>query len=219
MRRAVRHIIIFSLLGAVVSYVVAWCCVGIAVWYFTKGWANLEDDPHAVSLTDVTPWIDPAVLEGKQLVLLTLVTQSTKMAGYSYVVGVVVAENKPKKSEVIRYALIEAGWPFRCTCGATWYWSERADQRWLPHYALKVRGVSYPLMPLWRGLLLNAPFYGGILWLLWLGGGTIRRVVRLRRRLCVKCGYDLRGGAIETVGGMCPECGAPWPISTPNPHS
>ena len=33
-----------------------------------------------------------------------------------------------------------------------------------------------------------------------------RRTMRVRRRLCVRCGYDLRGG-VET----CPECGLPVP--------
>lgn len=33
--------------------------------------------------------------------------------------------------------------------------------------------------------------------------GSVRRRLRLRRGLCIKCGYDLTGN----VSGACPECG------------
>jgi hypothetical protein len=65
-----------------------------------------------------------------------------------------------------------------------------------------------PMAPLWPGLLINTAFYGTILWLLWLtisrGPGMLRRGSRRRRGLCVRCGYDLRGGM---NGAPCPECG------------
>ncbi|MEE8154062.1 MAG: hypothetical protein V3T53_03765 [Phycisphaerales bacterium] len=61
-----------------------------------------------------------------------------------------------------------------------------------------------PLCPIWPGFAVNTIFYAVILWLLTLGAFTARRIIRRRRGLCIKCGYNLRG----TSGGeVCPECG------------
>jgi len=61
-----------------------------------------------------------------------------------------------------------------------------------------------PLLPIWPGFAINTIFYAAILWMLCLGFGAVRRRRRLKRGLCVKCAYDLRG----TSSGVCPECGA-----------
>ncbi len=50
-------------------------------------------------------------------------------------------------------------------------------------------------LPLW-------PVPVGFAWLAWYAG---RRIKRLRRDVCAKCGYDTRGLA---AGAVCPECGA-----------
>ena len=60
-----------------------------------------------------------------------------------------------------------------------------------------------PLRPIWPGFAINTVFYAAILWLLTLGPFTARRMIRRKRGLCIKCGYDLRA----TSGGSCPECG------------
>ena len=57
--------------------------------------------------------------------------------------------------------------------------------------------------PLWPGFVVNTVFYAAILWLLTLGPFTLRRLIRHKRGLCIKCGYDLRGAEHE----VCPECG------------
>ena len=60
-----------------------------------------------------------------------------------------------------------------------------------------------PYGPLWPGLVINTLFYAGILWLLIPGPYVLRRMIRHKRGLCVKCAYDLRGVDHEA----CPECG------------
>ncbi len=65
------------------------------------------------------------------------------------------------------------------------------DYRWLP------------LRPIWPGFAINTIFYAAFLWLLTLGPFTARRMIRIKRGLCIKCGYDLRHVEHE----KCPECG------------
>ena len=72
-----------------------------------------------------------------------------------------------------------------------------------PHYWRTFRVRTLPLLPIWRGLILNTIFYAGILWLLWSSPFAARRFIRRRRCRCVTCGYDLCG--TEQEG--CPECG------------
>ena len=50
---------------------------------------------------------------------------------------------------------------------------------------------------------MNTIFYAIILWLLLPGSFALRRILRRKRDLCVKCAYDLKGAEHE----VCPECG------------
>ena len=71
----------------------------------------------------------------------------------------------------------------------------------------KLPGVvrPIPLYPIWPGFAINTVFYACVLWLLFAGPFVVRRWRRIRRGLCPKCAYDLRG----TTGEVCPECGEP----------
>ncbi len=60
-----------------------------------------------------------------------------------------------------------------------------------------------PLNPIWIGFIVNMLFYALFMWLLFPGPFVLRRIIRHRRGLCVKCAYDLRGAEHEA----CPECG------------
>ena len=61
-----------------------------------------------------------------------------------------------------------------------------------------------PLKPIWPGFAVNALFYAAILWLLIPGPFALRRFIRVRRGLCVACGYRM-GEAV-----VCSECGKPF---------
>ncbi len=63
---------------------------------------------------------------------------------------------------------------------------------------------ALPIRPIWSGFVSNTVLYAIVLWLLTLGPFTLRRVIRRKRGLCIKCGYDLRGAEHD----VCPECGA-----------
>jgi hypothetical protein len=69
-------------------------------------------------------------------------------------------------------------------------------------------GKSYqprrlPVLPIWPGFAINTLFYALILWLLYCTPFVARRLIRIKRGRCPKCGYDLRG---ELDAG-CSECG------------
>ncbi len=59
-----------------------------------------------------------------------------------------------------------------------------------------------PFRPLAVGFAVNTLLYAVVLWLLICGPFVARRLVRVRRGLCLKCGYPTR-----QTDGRCPECG------------
>lgn len=69
--------------------------------------------------------------------------------------------------------------------------------------------VIYPFGPVFPGVVLNTIFYGGTSWLVTFGivrfTRRVRSAVRISRRRCIKCNYDVRGL------DACPECGEPRP--------
>jgi hypothetical protein len=66
-----------------------------------------------------------------------------------------------------------------------------------------------PTRPIWPGFAINTGFYAAILWLLFAFPFVIRRRRRIKRGLCAKCGYDLRGRGGHQ--NLCPECGTDAP--------
>jgi hypothetical protein len=71
--------------------------------------------------------------------------------------------------------------------------------------------------PIWPGFAINTVFYAAILWLLFAAPFALRKWRRIRRGMCAKCGYDLRGSPHPSplpvgVGvPVCPECGTRLP--------
>lgn len=66
------------------------------------------------------------------------------------------------------------------------------------------QGRALPCRPIWSGLIIDSAVYAclwGAVWFVCLLPGRVRRSRRLRRGLCVGCGYELAGLM------KCPECG------------
>jgi len=84
------------------------------------------------------------------------------------------------------------GWPSETFAGRCWHRPELSSNE------------LFPLLPIWPGFAINTVFYAVVLWLLFAAPFALRRWRRIRRGLCPKCAYDLRG----TQTSVCPECGA-----------
>jgi len=66
------------------------------------------------------------------------------------------------------------------------------------------RVYALPLMPLWPGFAINTIFYAAILWLLFAFPCALRHFRgrrRIKRGLCVRCGYPVG------LSQVCSECG------------
>jgi hypothetical protein len=71
----------------------------------------------------------------------------------------------------------------------------------------------FPIAPFWPGFLLNTLFYAALIAAPRPAFFWLRSRRRLRRGLCSRCAYDLRGLASPA----CPECGHPRPGATTLP--
>ena len=64
---------------------------------------------------------------------------------------------------------------------------------------------SFPKHILWPGFLIDTAFHATMLWLLVPGPFVLRRVIRMKRGRCVKCGYPMG------ESDVCSECGKTLP--------
>lgn len=121
-----------------------------------------------------------------------------------------------------RYTFTTTGWPIRCFYGWQSFAGVGVDDRMNEPTTKKSGGhfqilrSRYPqggiqsdesivYLPMWRGLILNTLFYAAIWWALLAIPRLIRRTLRVRRGLCPRCAYDMRG----LTNAHCPECGPP----------
>jgi hypothetical protein len=205
MKRAIRHLAVFALLGVVMNYAVAW---------------GLEVATGAVDMTMVHSTMTlPTWRQRRDSGVFTFNSprfdqwHSRSLIGVS---GTMVAwlpdgsllpftpADPPWWASPANATFVAAqGFPVR---SVRWYEDEQGP---LANCVLIwIGSFEHPFgyKPIWPGLLFNSAFYGAILWLLWFGPGISRRRSRRRRGLCVSCGYDLRGSAAG-AGAKCPECG------------
>ncbi len=208
MKRRLTTLVVFLLLGAVVSVSVAW---GLARFYpatFDHTKSSLSDEARGWAADKGVP--DPVISSYNGLGIRWVVVH--KPVGTTMLSGGV-------EEPVYDYAgmEVEAGWPFVAMHERSWIDDEASSlHRRIYRTAVGLQSEAtgagpavpplrpLPLYPALPGFLLNTLFYAAIWFGLFVGLGAARRSIRRKRGWCIKCGYDLRG----TSGGeVCPECG------------
>ena len=118
----------------------------------------------------------------------------------------------PPAGSVIHYILREAryGMPFRAlrSVQRTGLGPEGSGPFLAEHlHSVQVSNRWLPTDILWPGFAINTAFYAALIWMLFSAPAAMRRRRRRSHRMCVKCGYDLRGRAEGRASEVCPECG------------
>jgi len=224
-RRWALRICVFLTLGAIVNLAVAWGCGA-------KGMADLRRispsfSAAAVERDDrglVREWWTAAVWQAQGCCLVSSersrsvysgdAKDSASFASYRHPSAVLPqwARRLHPEGEFSDDALNDlrqffaSGWPFRgmrceIELDAT---SSRQIRGGYAFSGSKYSWRLTPFVPIWPGFAINTAFYAVVLWLLFAGPFVLRRWRRIRRGLCPKCAYDLRGSAGTAA---CPECG------------
>jgi hypothetical protein len=196
MKRWTIRIFVFLLLGAIVNVAVAW---GVVFRYRTPA-ERFFSASEATAIWDrlPLPWQIAGDAWGREKRQPGWRLQSIGRPAN-------VGPNDAAGAEVLL-----SGWPCASMRAIDAYWKgqyfsegcwEPPDSWPLPHvYVLPTKAI-------WPGFAINTVFYAAVLWLLFAGPFVLRRWGRIRRGLCPKCGYDLRGGGAATDAKICPECG------------
>ena len=217
MKRWLRTILIFLLLGAVVNVAVAWgfCLSGIR----HRGGRDLpitrHDAVYQSWVWDQRPRPD----------LDWHVSYWAKWGGHPARCGFHVEANT--ETADLRWMFMckqyLTGWPFRSFEGQTWslaaydiepsrtaLYETSVKSLWFGGSAecLDIGGWHFailpiPTRPIWPAFAINTVIYAISAWLMKRGSCELRRFIRRKRGRCITCGYDLRGD----LDHGCPECG------------
>ena len=216
MKRRLLIILIFLLAGAVVNVAVAWGCCFLA----EIPWPSLREPSTAeiAFWTSRTPdhFDTPAM---PQDVGSSESFGVRRHIGWSWSWKVTTGNDEEGIHPPGAYftaGVIEAGWPVIGRNGQWWMDGTSVDPNPLVVNGVALAGSGFsdflsrpgvlPLHPIWHGFAVNTLFYAVVLWLLIPGPFVLRRFVRIKRGLCVKCGYPMG------ESGVCTECGHPvWP--------
>ncbi len=114
----------------------------------------------------------------------------------------------PPSARLIHFRCDAIGWPYRALAAdACMFYFRRNGGKlqagpWQPTSGVRLLGTAIvlPTRPLWRGLLVDTAFHAIVAYVLLFVPGDVRRWLRRRRGLCVKCAYPVSGGT-------CSECG------------
>ncbi len=222
-KRWAARILVFLLLGAIVNVAVAWGCAR---------WANVRHDGYFVDAKPARWSYESASCFGAVRIVSSPTTETqvvfrgdeTPNRCPAPAWSRVTSQSKESAS------LVEdaRGWPALALMSVLTYidsdvdagWVRAGDEFFIPEvwqtrWGIRVRDGrraedihTLPLRPIWPGFAINTVFYAGMLWVLLAAPFALRRRLRIKRGLCPKCAYDLRGRGSGGAASACPECGA-----------
>jgi hypothetical protein len=200
-RKIITRVIVFVLLGAIVNVAVAW---GLWMLPMPKGGTFFLLTPGAA---EVRWWRDHAPAGFADAPSAHFDQRSfgrclTDM-NFEQAAGPGVAW---QRHVALRR---RAGWPMLTMEGATWSNPLEPSSRLQRHGLFfppsgwpNAATMGIPYVPIWRNFAINTLFYAAILWLLFAAPFALRRRSRIKRGLCLACGYPIG------ESDVCTECGA-----------
>ena len=221
MKRRLTKLVVFLLLGAIVNLTVAWGCMivwpkshtGNVVYY-------QEDDLHPTPALGILESLVPSE-ESLRRSHTIVISDESRFGWVEH--GAQAVPDRESVDHGLFVSVIDAGLPLkslRCSYRTTNAGGRPSSPRegyfhavmipsWMrPAESRLVLWYGFPFLPIWPGFAINTVFCAAILWLLTLGPFAAHRMIRRKRGLCIKCGYDLRGAEHE----QCPECGMTIPL-------
>ena len=221
MKRHLRTIAIFLLLGAVVNVAVAW---GAAL---VDPFVVKPEVRGALGTETVWVWTRVGV---KHIFFRSMGSGSSVRGEPDFPTDIMPSwlvfegptpEHKARKQMREIRTIDGRGWPaISMWCEhERWYWGPGPEETiplqggietGLPDWerfrlsSLQLKRVL-PLRPTWPGFAINTLFYAMVLWSLIRGPFALRRFLRLRRGLCPKCAYPMGESSV------CTECGGSLP--------
>jgi hypothetical protein len=219
-KRWIFIIVLFLLLGAIVNVAVAWACAL---------WAGVDDTLPFEGIRAIPPleWAGYVPVEWPAVPDWGFIEHGRGIDFQCFDISV-AGDDTMRAEDLYRVVTFDVGLPLRSlrwelhglmpeALGTLDYFPDQSEVHDVLVTGLDVAGMPrtqdklrfwrrFPLLPRWPGFIVNTLFYGALLWLLIPGPFVLRRVIRIKRGLCPKCGYDLRRAAPE-AGIGCPECG------------
>ena len=231
MKRRLFKLALFLILGAIVNVGVSWWCELSTDTLLTIGEIKLDQDEAIWPsyLNDLNlPLPVVANLEIVEGVGISFIEIRSFPRSYQELLSL-------GKDEMFLLDVIKCGWPLRSMVVHRFLFiGPQKDEKmeeifglagwytgFVPPESFPVTGPRgghhLPIMLIPGAFILNTLLYTIILWITLAGPvilyHTSRRCLRIKRGLCIKCGYNLRGGSEQG----CPECG--WgrdiPINSP----
>jgi len=210
MKRSVRRLLIFLVLGVVVNVALSW---GPLAW---RQWFVLRSSPSAMPVfrdLDGMTAEERALWERDRPESFPAHPQSAFAArawnfDRMHVSG---ASSRTESGALVLWGvgLWRAGWPLRSFEGWSWLQQElkQPAQEW-DHCLLKSkmwvkppRQFILPLRVMWVGFAVNSLMFASLLWLILSAPLDYRRWKRIKRGCCPACGYPVGASAV------CTECG------------
>ncbi len=216
MKRRILKLTVFLLLGAVVNVAVAWGCATRSNSYIRLPKYSGHAAEGERSYFERMGWQQATYGEGLRCVFWEFRQIGLGLVDTTFSEAVIFEDSGKLVLGGETAVRTEAGWPLLSLCGEKWKCEPQWPAVWRyrtavqpPDAVLGLRLASYrvlPFGPIWPSFAINTIFYAALIWILTLGPFTARRMIRRKRGLCAKCGYDLRGAS--GGGDVCPECGA-----------